>query len=73
MSVELSIALIRQLMASREQREDEEVIIAGPEDRRQTVLPEGDDRLESTSKTSLMRCLQRCPVLEIHHQCHLHS
>lgn len=31
-------------MASREQREDEEVIIAGPEDRRQTVLPEGDDR-----------------------------
>lgn len=31
-------------MASREEREDGEVIIAGPEDRRQTVLPEGDDR-----------------------------
>lgn len=31
-------------MASREEREGKEVIIAGPEDRRQTVLPEGDDR-----------------------------
>lgn len=31
-------------MASGEEREDGEVIIAGPEDRRQTVLPEGDDR-----------------------------
>lgn len=30
-------------MASGEEREDGEVIIAGPEDRRQTILPQGDD------------------------------